>query len=209
MRSKTYRASTMKEAMTRVRRDLGGDAVILSAREVRRRRLFGLGPRSAVEVTASDTMPADAAASREVRGAAQSHFVDQWTGGASFFRLDGAIRRRAREAPCHGREPEPAGTYRALASGHAGCTRTDLLATDRGRRTRGALPPSRAVHLRPARAGRSGAARVDSRRCARRWSSAFRSLGRSGLCRARGGSWPWSARRGWARRRRWPSWPRP
>ena len=43
MRSKTYRASTMKEAMTRVRRDLGGDAVILSAREVRRRRLFGLG----------------------------------------------------------------------------------------------------------------------------------------------------------------------
>jgi flagellar biosynthesis protein FlhF len=69
MRSKTYRASTMKEAMTRVRRDLGGDAVILSAREVRRRRLFGLGPRSTVEVTASDTMPGDAAASREGRGA--------------------------------------------------------------------------------------------------------------------------------------------
>ena len=45
MRSKTYRAKTMKEALTRVRRDLGGDAVILSAREVRRRRLFGLGPR--------------------------------------------------------------------------------------------------------------------------------------------------------------------
>ena len=67
MRSKTYRASTMKEAMTRVRRDLGGDAVILSAREVRRRRLFGLGPRSVVEVTASDTMPADAAANREGR----------------------------------------------------------------------------------------------------------------------------------------------
>lgn len=58
----------MKEAMTRVRRDLGGDAVILSAREVRRRRLFGLGPRSSVEVTASDTMPADAAANREGRG---------------------------------------------------------------------------------------------------------------------------------------------
>ena len=69
MRSKTYRASTMKEAMTRVRRDLGGDAVILSAREVRRRRLFGLGPRSSVEVTASDTMPADAAANREGRAA--------------------------------------------------------------------------------------------------------------------------------------------
>ena len=59
MRSKTYRAKTMKEALTRVRRDLGGDAVILSAREVRRRRLFGLGPPALVEVVATDTMPAE------------------------------------------------------------------------------------------------------------------------------------------------------
>ena len=57
MRSKTYRAKTMKEALTRVRRDLGGDAMILSAREVRRRRLFGLGPRSLVEVIATDALP--------------------------------------------------------------------------------------------------------------------------------------------------------
>jgi flagellar biosynthesis protein FlhF len=57
MRSKTYRAKTMQEALTRVRRDLGGDAVILAAREVRRRRLFGLGARALVEVTATDTMP--------------------------------------------------------------------------------------------------------------------------------------------------------
>jgi flagellar biosynthesis protein FlhF len=57
MRSKTYRAKTMKEVLTRVRRDLGGDAVILAAREVRRRRLFGMGVRSLVEVTASDSMP--------------------------------------------------------------------------------------------------------------------------------------------------------
>jgi flagellar biosynthesis protein FlhF len=59
MRSKTYRAKTMKEALTRVRRDLGGDAVILSAREVRRRRLLGLGPRALVEVIATDTMPTE------------------------------------------------------------------------------------------------------------------------------------------------------
>ncbi len=59
MRSKTYRAKTMKEALTRVRRDLGGDALILSAREVRRRRLFGLGPRALVEVIATDTMPTE------------------------------------------------------------------------------------------------------------------------------------------------------
>jgi flagellar biosynthesis protein FlhF len=72
MRSKTYRAKTMREAMTRVRRDLGGDAVILSAREVRRRRLFGLGPRAVVEVTASDTMPADVAATSRDRVGGES-----------------------------------------------------------------------------------------------------------------------------------------
>jgi flagellar biosynthesis protein FlhF len=47
----------MKEALTRIRRDLGGDAVILAAREVRRRQLLGLRSRVLVEVTASDTMP--------------------------------------------------------------------------------------------------------------------------------------------------------
>ena len=54
---KTYRAGTMKEALARVRRDLGGDAVILHTREVRRRRLFGLGSRDLIEVTASDGTP--------------------------------------------------------------------------------------------------------------------------------------------------------
>jgi len=50
---KTYRAGTLKEALAQVRRDLGGDAVILNTREVRRRRLFGLKARDQVEVTAS------------------------------------------------------------------------------------------------------------------------------------------------------------
>jgi flagellar biosynthesis protein FlhF len=44
----------MREALAQVRRDLGGHAVILGTREVRRRRLFGLGRREVVEVTASD-----------------------------------------------------------------------------------------------------------------------------------------------------------
>jgi flagellar biosynthesis protein FlhF len=59
MESRTYRARTMKEALSRVRRDLGGDAVILAAREVRRHRLFGLGARSVVEVTATDHLPSE------------------------------------------------------------------------------------------------------------------------------------------------------
>ena len=45
MSTRTYRAGTMREALAQVRRDLGGDAVILGTREVRRRRLFGLGAR--------------------------------------------------------------------------------------------------------------------------------------------------------------------
>jgi flagellar biosynthesis protein FlhF len=61
MRSRTFRAKTMKEVLARVRRDLGGDAVILASREIRRRRLFGLGSRALVEVTATDTMPGDVA----------------------------------------------------------------------------------------------------------------------------------------------------
>lgn len=57
MPAKTYRAKTMKEALARVRRDLGGDAVILASNEVRRRRLFGLGMRDLIEVTATDRVP--------------------------------------------------------------------------------------------------------------------------------------------------------
>ncbi len=51
---RTYRAATLKEALTQVRRDLGGGAVILGTREVRRRRFLGLGTRELVEVTATD-----------------------------------------------------------------------------------------------------------------------------------------------------------
>jgi flagellar biosynthesis protein FlhF len=52
MGEKTYRADTMKEALAQVRRDLGGRAVIVGTREVRKRRVFGLGTRELIEVTA-------------------------------------------------------------------------------------------------------------------------------------------------------------
>ena len=44
MSERTYRARTMKEALARVRRDLGGNAVILASREVRRRRFLVWAP---------------------------------------------------------------------------------------------------------------------------------------------------------------------
>jgi flagellar biosynthesis protein FlhF len=55
MEVKTYRARTMQEALTMVRRELGPDAAVLHTRQLERRRLFGLlaGPTE-IEVTASE-----------------------------------------------------------------------------------------------------------------------------------------------------------
>src|SRR3954467_9296347 len=84
MSARTYRAGTMKEALAQVRRDLGGGAVILGTREVRRRRLFGLGRRELIEVTASEGLvagprPATSSEPAEIRGAGplHAHFGEQ------------------------------------------------------------------------------------------------------------------------------------
>lgn len=54
MEVRTYRASTMHEALTLIQRELGPDAAVLHTREVKAGRLFGLlGGRREVEVTAS------------------------------------------------------------------------------------------------------------------------------------------------------------
>lgn len=50
---RTFKATTMHEALQRVRREMGGDAFLLSTRQITRRRLLGLWkPRREVEVTA-------------------------------------------------------------------------------------------------------------------------------------------------------------
>jgi flagellar biosynthesis protein FlhF len=74
----------MKEALAQVRRDLGGGAVILGTREIRRRRLFGLGNRELIEVTASsEGVPAPrvvgprSATTGDGSGALQVHFGEQ------------------------------------------------------------------------------------------------------------------------------------
>jgi flagellar biosynthesis protein FlhF len=59
MKTKTYRAATMRDALALVRRDLGGGAIILHSREVRRGRLFGRGRRELVEVTATTEATAE------------------------------------------------------------------------------------------------------------------------------------------------------
>ena len=55
MEIRTYRAGSMHEALSLVRRDLGPDAAVLHTREVQSNRLFGLFPgRRQIEVTASE-----------------------------------------------------------------------------------------------------------------------------------------------------------
>jgi flagellar biosynthesis protein FlhF len=55
MEIRTYRAGSMHEALSLVRRDLGPDAAVLHTREVQTNRLFGLIPgRREIEVTASE-----------------------------------------------------------------------------------------------------------------------------------------------------------
>src|SRR5438270_10526918 len=81
MNPRTYRAGTMKEALAQVRRDLGGDAIILGTREVRRRRLFGLGTKELIEVTAAEGRAATVAVAGgpagRPSGALHAHFDEE------------------------------------------------------------------------------------------------------------------------------------
>src|SRR4051812_5784827 len=94
MNSRTYRAGTMKEALAQVRRDLGGNAVILGTREVRRRRLFGLGRRELIEVTASDGRAGPTAAAA-ARGAAPGPLHAQF--GEQLSRLHAMVEDLSRQ----------------------------------------------------------------------------------------------------------------
>ena len=53
MRLKTFRASTMADALAQVKKDLGKDAVILHTRSYKHGAIFGLGGKPTVEITAS------------------------------------------------------------------------------------------------------------------------------------------------------------
>ncbi len=73
---RTYRGTSLKEALGKVRRDLGADAIILGTRTVRRRGWLGFGRGLRVEVRAAKQMPAAIAVRRphvlESRGSSLS-----------------------------------------------------------------------------------------------------------------------------------------
>ncbi|HOW73149.1 MAG TPA: flagellar biosynthesis protein FlhF [Phycisphaerae bacterium] len=61
MELKTYQAHSMAEALEKVKRELGPDAVILNTRTIRRGGVLGVGARDVIEITASrdrDALPA-------------------------------------------------------------------------------------------------------------------------------------------------------
>ncbi len=58
MKLKTYRAPSMADALTVVKKDLGRDAVILHTRTIKTGGILGFKRRTLVEVTASDEAPA-------------------------------------------------------------------------------------------------------------------------------------------------------
>jgi flagellar biosynthesis protein FlhF len=60
MNLRTYRAHSMADALAEVKRDLGRDAVILHTRTYRAGGLLGVGAKSIVEITASDSPQARA-----------------------------------------------------------------------------------------------------------------------------------------------------
>ncbi len=61
MKLKTYRATSMADALAEVRSDLGPDAVILHTRSFKSGALLGFGGKPMVEITASDAETRDAA----------------------------------------------------------------------------------------------------------------------------------------------------
>ncbi|MGP1271899.1 MAG: flagellar biosynthesis protein FlhF [Phycisphaerales bacterium] len=68
MALKVYRARTMQDALSEVKRDLGQDAVILHTRSYRSRGLLGLGGRNIVEITATaDANPSTRPVARSAR----------------------------------------------------------------------------------------------------------------------------------------------
>ncbi len=57
MNLKTYRAETMAKALAEVKKDLGGEAVILHTRAYKVGSVMGVGGRAVVEITAADSAP--------------------------------------------------------------------------------------------------------------------------------------------------------
>ena len=190
------------------RRDLGGDAVILATREVRRRRLFGLGTRELIEVTAPPTAARESPArsaprppgrrrgraptarrARRLAAASQAQFGEQLS------RLHAMVETLSRQGRIDHLLPDLPGELVPTMPSSLEAEVPEVLARRLVRHVADRLEPDQ-VGIAPRRSARRSATR--SRR-------ASRSPRRSRRSPGRGGSWPWSGRPASARRRPSPS----
>lgn len=89
MKLKTYRAASMAQALSEVKKDLGKDAVILHTRTYRTGAVLGLGGKQVVEITASDQPPRSGGSRvRSTRAAAPDDFTPATFQNASPTTLD-------------------------------------------------------------------------------------------------------------------------
>lgn len=115
MNLRTYRASSIGEALAAVKKDLGREAVILHTRQVRVGGILGFGARAVVEVTASNQVEAPSrlrvrdGGRPMARGAASAEAVR---------RAYAPVRAEAQEAETDGESLVGAGA--AVALGEAG-----------------------------------------------------------------------------------------
>lgn len=130
MQQRTFKAKNVTDALALVKRDLGGDAMIISTRSVKARSVLGLPGRSAVEIVAAVPDPTPRA---EPRSASQAAWAS----------------RRQRAAVAAGEDP--------LAAPPPEFVQRATAVADRPRATRPAAQPERAniSSLIAAVAGRS------------------------------------------------------
>src|SRR3954465_13436788 len=70
MNLKTYRAPSMAQALSEVKKDLGKDAVILHTRSYKVGAVLGIGGKQVIEITAADHVSARGPTLKETKPAA-------------------------------------------------------------------------------------------------------------------------------------------
>jgi flagellar biosynthesis protein FlhF len=103
MNLKTFRAPSMAQALSEVKKDLGKDAVILHTRSYKVGAVMGIGGKQVIEITAADQVSARGPSIRPTRPAAQSAFIP-----GTFPSLDGG-GTAVIERPPPEQAPEPTG----------------------------------------------------------------------------------------------------
>lgn len=116
MELKTYRASSMADALAEVKKDLGKDAVILHARTFKAGGVMGVGARTIVEITASNDPRAPGPKPRAASVPARPSAPALAPGLAS---IPAVARAYAQTASASARAPEAPTAGVSIGSGNA------------------------------------------------------------------------------------------